>query len=135
MTIKNFGGWSDEVHSDFEQIKRIIRATEIKNRDIEIKGDEHCDIKGSSGTHKVYLNKCDCMDFSMRSQPCKHIYRLAIEKGYITDLPKPSKEAAALFNPESEIQKYTDLFFNGAVKSNTYIQIVTALSKEIKKKS
>ncbi len=134
MKIKSFGCWGDDVHSGLEQIKRIIRALEIKNCDIEMLDGEHCYINGSSGTHDVYLDKCDCADFAMKNKPCKHIYRLAIEKGYITDLPKRSKEAAAQFNPENEIKKYTDLYFSGAITSNTFIQVSTALSKEINKK-
>lgn len=135
MTIKDFGGWDREIHSELEQIKRIVKAIDIKKKNIELSPfRERCVIVGTSGTYEVSLKKCDCVDFAMRGLPCKHIYRLAIEKGYISDLPKHTSETASLFDPEAEIQKYIDLYFKGAIKGDLFIQLVNSLGKTIKKK-
>lgn len=136
MKINDFGGWNADIHSDIEQIKRIVKATEIKKKDTDVSKDMECGtICGSRGTYTVSLRNCDCVDFAMRGLPCKHIYRVAIECGYITDLPKYSAESAALFDTESEIKKYTDLYFKGAIKGDLFIQIINALSKIDNKKA
>lgn len=43
-----------------------------------------CQIKGKSGkVYNVTLTSCTCEDFTFRHQPCKHMYRLAVELGLL----------------------------------------------------
>lgn len=55
------------------------------------------EIVGRDGVYDVTLNSCTCHDFEARQLPCKHIYKLASELGYLEDLPKPSRKAAKAF--------------------------------------
>ena len=71
---------------DLEQIKRLRRAKEVQT--LSINHDTHEGIfKGSSKkNYSTTLNACTCRDFIVRKQPCKHIYKLALELGVI-DFP------------------------------------------------
>lgn len=46
-----------------------------------------CSVRGTKGDiYKVTMNSCTCHDFIYRRQPCKHMYRLALSLGYLTQL-------------------------------------------------
>lgn len=129
MKIENFGNWNPSIHFEFEQLKRIIAAQEIKKSAIKFSNNQsQCHILGSKGTYLVTLEKCECSDFSLRGLPCKHIYCFAINKGLITELPEYTPEKARLFDINVELQRYTNLFLQGSIKAETFKKLMTALS-------
>lgn len=73
----------DEVdHHDPEQIKRQKSACSKKLTPVSLDENFKCGtFEGSSKDYLTTLKKCECVDFSKRKLPCKHIYRLAHELG------------------------------------------------------
>lgn len=129
----SFGNWNEELHRDYEQISRIATMQHIKSENVTIFPDEErAQIIGSDGVYDVTLNSCTCKDFGMRHLPCKHIYKLASELGYLDNLPKPDRKAAKAFmeNVPSEIERYKEAYFNGAISVDKFKKIVTALSSK-----
>ena len=129
----NFGNWDESVHNDYEQIKRIAFMQRIKPENVTVyPEDQTAVIEGSDGTYDVTLNNCTCVDFAMRKLPCKHIYRLASELGYLDDLPKPDRAAAKAFkeNLPSEIDRFKELYFSGAISIEKFNKIVNALTSK-----
>lgn len=126
----NFGNWDENVHTDYEQIKRIAFAQRIKPEKVTIHAEKNtAKIVGSDGTYSVSLDKCTCYDFESRNLPCKHMYRLALDLGLLADLPKSNRKAAKTFkdNINDEIEHYKDLYFNGAISIEKFNKIVNAL--------
>jgi len=88
--------WDQVDHNDPEQIKRQKSALSKKLTPISI--DEELKtgmFEGSSKDYFVTMEKCECVDFSMRKLPCKHIYRLAHELG-IYNLTNATKEEVSI---------------------------------------
>lgn len=126
----NFGNWDNALHDDYEQIKRIAFSQRIKPEKVTINHDhETAKIIGTEGTYQVSLNNCTCHDFEMRQLPCKHMYRLAFELGYLSDLPQPNRKAAKQFkdNLPDEIDRYKNLYLDGAISIEKFNKIVNAL--------
>lgn len=126
----NFGNWEESVHNDYEQIKRVAFMQRIKSENVTIYPEKKsAKIVGTDGTYNVTLNSCTCHDFEARQLPCKHIYKLASELGYLEDLPKPSRKAAKAFkeNLSSEIDHFKELYFSGAISIEKFNKIVNAL--------
>jgi hypothetical protein len=126
----NFGNWEESVHNDYEQIKRIAFMQRIKPENVTVFPEKQsAEIVGSDGIYDVTLNSCTCYDFEARQLPCKHIYKLASELGYLDDLPKVNRKAAKAFkdNLSSEIDHYKELYFNGAISIEKFNKIVNAL--------
>jgi predicted nucleic acid-binding Zn finger protein len=74
-----WGSWSKEVHKKSGQKERQHRAYEIFEwKDFEIEDNGTIKISG----YPVILESCACADFEERKAPCKHIYCLALIKGY-----------------------------------------------------
>ncbi|MFR3787408.1 MAG: SWIM zinc finger family protein [Agathobaculum desmolans] len=71
-------------------------------------------IRGQSG--KVYyttLRSCTCTDFQTRKEPCKHMYKLAEEAGFLTMPPQDPR--ALLLAAEKQlnrqyVQRYSDIY-------------------------
>lgn len=131
MSIQ-FGQWSDDIHDDFEQVKRIEAGRKLGKKIIEINKDEEwAIIQGSSEQpYRATLRECTCADFAIRQGmfPCKHIYCLASELGLLDDLPV-YKKSKSNFNPKTEIEKYKDLYIQGQISADTYTKICSALAK------
>lgn len=124
-----FGNWNDDVHNDYEQIKRIAFMQRIKSENVTVFADNTARIVGTDGVYKVTLDSCTCYDFESRHLPCKHMYKLASELGYLTDLPKPDRKAAKAFkdNISTEIDHFKELYFAGAISIEKFNKIVNAL--------
>ena len=124
-----FGHWRVKNHTDPEQVKRISSGLKISKDNIM-----HFDpmnqtmkIAGSTGEcYEVTLDSCTCPDFKRRRKPCKHIYRLAYECGYLDTLPKFKKENSS-FNYEAEIKKYRQMYESGNIDMDTYVKLCNAL--------
>lgn len=84
MGLDTWNKWIDK-HDSLDQEKRIKSAQKAECTPLEINADE-CNGKfqGSSGSYVTTLDCCECVDFSKRKLPCKHMYRLAIELGILS---------------------------------------------------
>ncbi len=125
----NFGNWNESLHNDYEQMKRIATMQNIKPENVTIFPEEQtAKIVGSDGTYDVTLNTCTCHDFQRRQLPCKHIYKLAFELGYLK-LPKINRAASTAFKESipSEIARFKELYLNGAISLEKFNKIVNAL--------
>ena len=71
--------WSHEEHDEEEQRRRFWRGVrEVGSPETINFKSRNARFIGSEGNrYKTSLHRCDCMDFSKRELPCKHMYRLA----------------------------------------------------------
>jgi predicted nucleic acid-binding Zn finger protein len=74
-TSGTWGGWDQQIHVNDAQRERMAQAMAemdiiLLNQDKQIS-----EING----YEVQLSNCTCSDFFLRTTPCKHIYRLAME--------------------------------------------------------
>ena len=128
----SFGDWKDDIHNDFEQVKRIesAQAKKMKKSIVSIdmeNGVMH--IQGSSkNPYVTTLNECTCTDYFIRRLPCKHMYTLAFEMGLMNDLPEYDKKKST-FDSEREAEKYKQLHQNGRISADTYAKLCAALGE------
>ncbi len=80
-----FGNWSDGDHEGSDQQARLSSAAQAKTTPSQIDTENETATFEGSGKkpYTTTLNTCTCGDFLHRHLPCKHIYRLAMELGYI----------------------------------------------------
>lgn len=136
MKIKPFGQWNIDDHWFFDHVKRIQSGSKIKASKMSINGDTAI-ISGSAKVpYEVTLDSCTCADFSIqgKSMPCKHIYALAIAKGYITDIkPKLSNsELKAVYDALSDDEsEYNSLFSDGKIPIDIYINVMSGIVKAL----
>ena len=126
-----FGDWNESIHNDYEQIKRISYLKKIKPENIVVDSvAQTAKVNGTGGTYDVTLNDCTCYDFSERQLPCKHMYRLAFELGYLNDLPQLDRKAAKEFknNIPDEIERYKTMYLNGSITIEKFVKIANALN-------
>lgn len=106
----NFGGWPEEIHSDFEQVKRIIAGKKLKKSILNFDPENKTIvIQGSAAEpYEATLQECTCTDYAFRNAPCKHMYCLADQLCLLDGLPVYDKRSAS-YDPESELNR-TALF-------------------------
>ena len=78
--------WSvwDGCHDTTDQQKRIASATTASCTPVFITPEESSgNFQSSRGNYETTLEHCNCGDFIRRHQPCKHMYRLAMEFGLL----------------------------------------------------
>lgn len=128
-----FGKWDESIHNDLEQLKRIASANSLKSAQVQVnKENQSAIIQGSGSTpYEITLNSCTCFDFESRQLPCKHMYRLALELGLLSELPVLNKQASKSFTEkvQSDIDHYFALYQAGAISLDKFIKIATALQK------
>lgn len=126
----SFGNWPENIHSDFEQVKRIEAGKKLKKSIISLdKENQEVVIQGSASIpYETTLDECTCADFSIRQAPCKHMYCLAFELGLMDDLPKYDKKKIS-FDPGAELERYRSLYETGEIGADAYVKICTALAK------
>lgn len=126
----SFGNWPENIHSDFEQVKRIEAGKKLKKSIISLdKEKQEVVIQGSASIpYETTLDECTCADFSIRQAPCKHMYCLAFELGLMDDLPKYDKKKSS-FDPGAELERYRLLYETGEIGADAYVKICTALAK------
>lgn len=124
-----FGSWNEDIHSDYEQIKRIAFSQRIKSENVDLDEESKTAVvTGRDGMYNVTLDSCTCYDFESRQLPCKHVYRLAHELGLL-ELPKANRKEAKAFkdNVQNDIEHYKQLYLNGAISIEKFNKIVNAL--------
>lgn len=96
-----FGAWDISVHGADGQDLRFDRAL-FQQMTIQ-SYDPAAGVAEILGTHgEVYtvtLDSCTCEDFQRRGLPCKHIYKLALSRGYSAD---------AFFSARHDVVWYAD---------------------------
>ena len=97
----SFGSWDISIHGADGQDVRFDRAL---FQNILIRSyDSITGMAEMLGTHgDIYqtdLDHCSCEDFQRRGLPCKHIYKLALSRGYSVD---------AFFSARSDVVWYAD---------------------------
>lgn len=100
-SVATFGCWDVSIHDADGQDVRLDRAL-YQNIVISSYNAETgvAEILGSrGGVYETTLDACTCEDFHRRGLPCKHIYKLALSRGYSTD---------AFFSARSDVVWYAD---------------------------
>lgn len=125
-----FGRWGNEIHLNYEQVDRILKAKGILDNIIVVNESVPiAQVRGSEiEPYTTTLNECSCMDFLRRGMPCKHIYALAIATGNMCCTPEYKPRSSA-FNIEVEIEKYKILYRRGDIKAESYVKICSAIAK------
>lgn len=128
-----FGKWDESIHNDLEQLKRIASANSLKPAQVQVNIEtQSATIQGSGSIpYELTLNTCTCFDFESRQLPCKHMYRLALELGLLSELPTLNKQASKSFaeKVQIDIDHYFELYKTGAISLDKFIKIATALQK------
>jgi hypothetical protein len=87
-----FGKWDEEAHSHEGQDSRKASAKKVALTPISIdRAAQSAEFSGAHGHYRTTLDSCNCGDYRSRRLPCKHIYRLAIELGYISETAQSDK--------------------------------------------
>lgn len=77
--------WAANIHTTEEQKKRIESGKTAACTPTFLDKNNYCaNFHGRRGNYETHLISCTCTDFSRRSLPCKHIYRLAFELGLLS---------------------------------------------------
>lgn len=110
--IKNWIDWDYSLHSDNPQIERQGRSMTYPFT-FEIDKQAQAARFSSTSIHPYYdttLSSCTCDDFQTRGLPCKHIYRLAVELGYIEIIKRANfdKEKLEDLKTSSDIDNEPD---------------------------
>ena len=96
-----FGSWDVSIHDADGQDVRFDRA--LFQHIVILQYNEKmgtATVQGSRGSvYETTLDRCTCEDFQRRSLPCKHIYKLAMARGYSPD---------AFFSARSDVVYYAD---------------------------
>lgn len=125
----SFASWETSVHNNVDQIKRIASAKSLSASKIVLDQLNSCaSIVGSSDEpYTVTLDSCNCFDFASRQLPCKHIYRLALELGYLDGLPTLNKKLSKTFDTYAEISRFYDAYQSGIISIEKFVKIATAI--------
>lgn len=97
----SFGSWDVSIHAADGQDVRMDRAL---NQNIVFQSYDSATgsavIRGTHGDiYQTNLDRCTCEDFQRRGLPCKHIYKLALSRGYSVD---------AFFSVRTDVVWYAD---------------------------
>lgn len=89
---KPFYRLPESVHQEPEQRKRL-RQAQAENFQVEAvgkNGRKICRMKAASDPdfYFVALGICQCPEFKATHKPCKHIYKIALNKGLIQAAPE-----------------------------------------------
>lgn len=96
----------DGAHDSEDQKKRISKAYLADNTPLSVSAEDFTGkFQGSHGRYDVALSECTCTDFKRRKQPCKHMYRLAIELGLFGDKSKARNDQYARKVPKDELSE------------------------------
>lgn len=74
--------WPINTHQTSGQKSRQTRSSTVTLSNIDFI-NKTAMVEGSNGIYLVSLGKCTCPDFEERQLPCKHMYKLAHELGFL----------------------------------------------------
>ena len=114
-----FGSWSEEIHADPEQVKRMRNGQTLRGRIIDF--DPRTNKLLMKGSHDeayhVTLDNCDCVDFCRRHLPCKHIYCLADSLGLLPSETETKSSKSATRSGQKSTRKTTSSAMGSQKKS------------------
>lgn len=127
---RTFERWPSRIHYEPEQVQRIIRAQkqDVAKGILAIdKKNQIIVIQGARTSPYISTPiSCTCPDFANRHLPCKHMYRLAIElKELQTAVGYAGRHGS--FDPNSDIQRYQELYNLGTITKETYDRLTRVL--------
>lgn len=117
-------------------MKRLKSARSLKPADIAVdQNAKTIDVVGSAAEpYHADLSGCTCPDFMFgKTGVCKHMIRLAIELGYEFENPVFDVQKAATYDIQAEIQHFYELWMNGTIHQDVYIDCIVALDKNKQK--
>ena len=132
MDAKNIwsAAWAADVHETEEQTKRIASSKTSSCTPASLDKNNCCaSFRGRRGSYETHLDGCTCTDFSRRSLPCKHIYRLAFELGLLSGSVSSYshggytwKEAVDLLEkyPQAVQEEFLSHFYSSKEKPDPY---------------
>lgn len=90
---KSVMDWPSSFHDEPEQKSRRERALDVRYTPIVIdRNGEGAYFRSSDGNeYATTLDSCQCLDFQRRRKPCKHMYRLAMELGYLPGIKEEDR--------------------------------------------
>lgn len=122
--------WND-VHDDPDSLKRIKSASLAENTPISVDANHFtCVFQGTHGTYNTSLTKCQCVDFSRRHKPCKHMYRLAYEFGLFS-ISDVRNDSSKIKTPSATPKQREELLDSVIKKLNSYGDHIEIYIKEI----
>jgi hypothetical protein len=94
-TIRPFGPWSERDHTGTVQLNSLHAATTgaLTPMPGTLDREAQCCSFWGSKQYETTLATCTCPVYTRKHIPCKHIYRLAMELGYIDAEVKTAKPA------------------------------------------
>lgn len=127
----DFNSFDASFHNEPEQLKRRIRAKNIKATTITDNGDHYVVIGSKGDIYNTNLSICNCLDFKKNHLPCKHMYKFALDHGLIDDLPKINPKKSKLFAEkiDSELERFRSYYDQGLISAEKYTKIVDAIKK------
>jgi hypothetical protein len=109
-TIRPFGPWSERDHTGTVQLNSLHAATTgaLTPMPGTLDREAQCCSFWGSKQYETTLATCTCPVYKNKHIPCKHIYRLAMELGYIdaevkTSKPAGQRRAEQLFGKEEAV--------------------------------
>lgn len=122
--------WND-VHNEPDSLKRIKSAALAENTPVSInKNNLTGTFQGSHGKYDTELDKCQCIDFSRRHKPCKHMYRLAFELGLFI-LEDTKSDNSKIKTPTPTPKKRQELFEKVINKLESYGDDIACCFKDM----
>ena len=105
--IKEWNDWDYSMHCEQSQIDRQGRSMTYPFTFKINRKNETAQFSSTSilPYYDTTLSSCTCFDFEKRKLPCKHIYRLASELGFIEIIRRPSFDKEKL----EDIKKSSDI--------------------------
>lgn len=102
-------------NSTTQLINRQKSALNVEIRNIDASNRSGIFFDLNNGTVQTSLDECECFDFNYigssprkKFQPCKHIYRLAIELGFLEARHIASKSRLSSLSPEERRKEEVD---------------------------
>jgi len=126
--MKSILEYTDDFHNSYQQVAKRIRASEIKKRNVKInRPAQTASIQGSSfEPYQVTLSSCTCADFGYMQQPCKHMYRLAVDLGLLPELPLFNKDSEYEFVTKEQ-QIWKQAYLDGKISAERYVKAEKAM--------
>lgn len=84
--LKPFYRWPASVHQEPDQKEEIRKARELTavvNYQDEERGYAQISFSDETETFWCHLAMCQCQQYKRTHKPCKHIYKIALDKGLI----------------------------------------------------
>ena len=127
-----FGNWEESLHREPAQVGKRKSAETVVLQNINPAAGTALAEGSGELPYEVSLEDCTCGNFIGKHKPCKHMYRLASELGLIEELPKKDRVATKAFKESipSEIKRFEELYFSGAISAEKYAAIVKALNSK-----